>query len=140
MCGAFGIANPENIIERFDVEPFGSWGASYNIRPGQPAPIVTKNSPLTVHLATFGFIPAWSKEAKPKLMPINAKSETVATSGFFKAVFLHTRCLIPAEFWYEWAKINTAQGLMKQPYAFRVKDQKMFAFAGINSEREGAEK
>lgn len=141
MCGAFGVTTAENIIDRFNLgDPFGRWEGSYNIRPMQPAPIITKNSPLKGHLATFGFIPSWSKEAKPKLQPINAKAENVAISGFFKAALLHTRCLIPAEFYYEWQKVQTEPGLMKQPYAFKVKEEKIFSFAGICSEREDAEK
>lgn len=141
MCGAFGVTRAENIVDRFNLsDPFGRWEGSYNIRPMQPAPIISKNSPLQGHLANFGFIPVWNKEAKPKLQPINAKAETVAISGFFKAAFLHTRCLVPAEFYYEWQKIQTDQGLVKQPYAFKVKEEKIFSFAGIYSEREDAEK
>jgi putative SOS response-associated peptidase YedK len=134
LCGAFGVTTAENIIDRFNLsDPFGRWEGSYNIRPMQQAPLITKNSPLKGHLATFGFIPSWSKEAKPKLQPINAKAENVAIPGFFKAAFLHTRCLLPAEFYYEWQK-------MKQPYTFKVKEEKVFSFAGIYSEREDAEK
>jgi putative SOS response-associated peptidase YedK len=43
----------------------------------------SKNSPLQGYLATFGFIPAWNKEAKPKLKPMNARAENVSISGFF---------------------------------------------------------
>ncbi len=141
MCGAFGVSTVENIYDQYQLnDSFGDWTGSYNIRPGQHAPIISKNSPLKGHFAHFGFVPSWSKEAKPKIMPINAKSETVATSGFFRSAFLHTRCLVPAEFWYEWKKIETSEGITKQPYAFRLKNTKMFSFAGIYSEREDAEK
>jgi putative SOS response-associated peptidase YedK len=91
LCGAFGVSTAEHIIDRFNLsDPFGRWGGSYNIRPMQQAPIITKNAPLIGHLATFGFIPVWSKEAKPKLQPINAKAETVAISGFFLKVHFST--------------------------------------------------
>jgi putative SOS response-associated peptidase YedK len=59
---------------------------------------------------------------------INAKAETVATSPAFRESMKRRRCLIPAEWFYEWQKIDAKT---KQPYAIGMKDGSVFAFAGL---------
>jgi putative SOS response-associated peptidase YedK len=136
MCGAFGITTPENILERFEVEPFGKLEPRYNIRPTQETAIITRNSPNSGHIATFGFIPSWNKDVKPKFMPINARSETIAITGMFKHAFEEYRCLIPATHYYEWQKFEFDGKPVKQPYLFKPKDQQLFSIAGIYSIRK----
>src|SRR6185312_1589265 len=38
------------------------------------------------------------------------------------------RCLVPADLFYEWARIDTRA---KQPYAIALRDNSLFAFAGL---------
>jgi putative SOS response-associated peptidase YedK len=38
------------------------------------------------------------------------------------------RCLVPADGFYEWLRVDEKT---KQPYAFRMKDDAPFAFAGV---------
>lgn len=64
--------------------------------------------------------------------PINARAETVATSGYFKHVFARQRCLIPADGWFEWL----ATEIGKQPHYISRQDREPLAFAGIYTERE----
>jgi putative SOS response-associated peptidase YedK len=45
----------------------------------------------------------------------------------FRESFRNRRCLIPADGFYEWKK--TGKG--KQPFHFEMKDDSLFAFAGI---------
>jgi putative SOS response-associated peptidase YedK len=47
-------------------------------------------------------VPYFTKDLKQTQKPINARSETVATSGMFKAAFAKRRCLVPAPAYYEW--------------------------------------
>ena len=75
----------------------------------------------------WGYIPAWSKE-KPKVRPINARDDNVATSGLFRTAFKRHRCLVPADGWYEWKAITPKK---KQPYLFELNGGEVFAFAGI---------
>lgn len=63
----------------------------------------------------------------PKVRPINAKSETIATNGMFKGPFKKHRCLIPSDGYFEW--MNLAG--VKQPYYFKLKSDEIFSFAGI---------
>jgi putative SOS response-associated peptidase YedK len=50
--------------------------------------------------------------------PINARSETAATSGMCKDAFARRRCLVPADAFYEWKVIEGD----KQPYAIARED------------------
>ena len=45
----------------------------------------------------------------------------------FRSAFRRRRCLIPATGFYEWRQVNGH----KQPYAIRVKERELFAFAGL---------
>jgi putative SOS response-associated peptidase YedK len=58
---------------------------------------------------------------------INARSETAATKTSFRDALKYRRCLIPADVFYEWARIGEA----RQPYCFEASDGKPFAFAGL---------
>jgi putative SOS response-associated peptidase YedK len=55
---------------------------------------------------------------------INAKAETVAE----KPAFAKRRCIIPADGFYEWKKLDAKT---KQPYAIVMKDRSVFRFAGL---------
>ena len=76
----------------------------------------------------WGLIPFWSKDGKASFNTINAKAETVATSPAFREAWKRRRCLVPAEWFYEWQKTSEKT---KQPFAIGMKDGGMFAFAGL---------
>jgi hypothetical protein len=44
----------------------------------------------------WGFVPNWTKDLKAAQKPINARAETVATSGMFRASMAEQRWLVPA--------------------------------------------
>jgi putative SOS response-associated peptidase YedK len=58
---------------------------------------------------------------------INARSETAAEKPSFRTAFKYRRCLIPADGFYEWQKINGG----KQPVRIHMKDERPFAIAGL---------
>jgi putative SOS response-associated peptidase YedK len=76
----------------------------------------------------WGLIPFWAKNAKMGLSTINAKAETVATAPAFREAFKARRCLVPADAFYEWQKIDAKT---KQPFAIGMKDGSPYAFAGL---------
>ncbi len=53
--------------------------------------------------------------------------ETVATKPAFRRAFRQRRCLVPADGFYEWAKV----GARKQPYFIRLRSGEPMAFAGL---------
>jgi len=105
---------------------------SFNIAPSQLVPIITseESGDLKVQKASWGFVPHWAKDkADVKLKPINAKGETVATSGMFRDAFKRRRCLIPADGFYEWQGAKSP----KIPYFIHMRDDSVFCFGGIRS-------
>jgi putative SOS response-associated peptidase YedK len=72
----------------------------------------------------WGLIPSWSREPKGI---INARAETLTEKPSFRESFKRRRCLIPADGFYEWKR----EGKAKQPFYFQMKDESVFAFAGI---------
>jgi putative SOS response-associated peptidase YedK len=130
VCARFTLYTPGNLIaERFLLAQIPSLVARYNIAPSQPLPVIdTKAGGLGRGLAMFrwGFIPRLAQDDKG-MRPVNAKSETVASSVMFAESFRTRRCLVPADGFYEWR----AEGKRKLPIHFRLKDRTLFAFAGI---------
>jgi putative SOS response-associated peptidase YedK len=100
----------------------------FNMAPSQRLPIVRINSKgeRVIETPAWGFIPSWAK-ALPKVRPCNARSETLATSGLFRAALTRHRCLIPADGFYEW----TGEKKARQPYFVHMKDDSLFAFGGL---------
>ena len=103
----------------------------FNVAPSQAVPVVRADAEGGRELATaaWGFVPAWAKEP-PKVRPINARSETAATNGIFRAAVAKRRCLIPADGFYGWRK-DPEDPKAKAPYYIRLKSGEPYAFAGI---------
>ena len=78
-------------------------------------------------LMRWGLIPFWVKDANIGYKMINARAETVAEKPAYRESFKSRRCLIPADGFYEWKK----EGKSKQPFHFGMRDNSIFAFAGI---------
>jgi putative SOS response-associated peptidase YedK len=83
--------------------------------------------PRHLNLLKWGLLPSWTKEPTKAHRPINARSETVATSGMFKSAFKACRSIVPPDAFYEWQA--TEKG--KQPYAIARQDRQPMAFAGL---------
>jgi putative SOS response-associated peptidase YedK len=100
----------------------------YNIAPSQPIPIIIAgDGQRRLVMARWGFHPVWMKTSKRA--PINAKAETIVTSGMFQDAVKHGRCLVPADGFYEWKTV--AGQKRKQPYYVRLKGGGLFGFAGL---------
>jgi putative SOS response-associated peptidase YedK len=127
MCGRYSItSNPLDIEDHFNLARSGEYLKSYNVSPSHAVPVVRLeyNEKVLANLH-WGLIPHWAKDTKIK--PINAKAETVDSKPFFRSAFKKSRCLVPANGFYEWKKINRH----KQPFYFRLEDADLLAFAGL---------
>jgi putative SOS response-associated peptidase YedK len=60
---------------------------------------------------------------------INARAETLAEKHSFKRSFATRRCIIPADGFYEWKKVEGHK--RKQPMFLAMIDGSLFAFAGL---------
>src|SRR5260370_40390216 len=76
----------------------------------------------------WGLVPIRAKDSKVADSTINAKAETITTSPAYREAIKRRRCLVPADWFYEWKKIDAK---MKQPYAIALNDGSLFAFAGL---------
>jgi putative SOS response-associated peptidase YedK len=136
MCGRYGRrADKQRIAEWFqtrntNVFDESTYAPTYNAAPQSFQPVVRlspENGERELTVMRWGLVPFWSKESK-SFSTINAKAETVASSLTFREAWKRRRCLVPADWFYEWQKIDEKT---KQPYAIALKDGDLFAFAGL---------
>lgn len=101
---------------------------NYNVSPTQAVWIARNNGTnIWLEPVMWGLKPRWAKEGDKGPLPINARSETVATNKLFAPLLRTKRCLVPCDGYYEWKA--TAAG--KQPYLIRMKSGAPFFFAGL---------
>jgi len=135
MCGRFTLhTSPEILREHFGVAGAPELAASYNIAPSQRVPAVrVAGGRRELVLLRWGLIPSWAKNAKTAYRMINARAETLADKPAYRGAFRQRRCLIPADGFYEWRQTGSG----KQPYHIRMKDEGVFAIAGLWERWEG---
>ncbi len=113
MCGRYRLARKKEILaEVFDVGDDDDWSPRYNIAPTQSVPVVRQEATRSVRslsLIRWGLIPFWAKDAKAGYKMINAIAETIAEKPAFREPLLSRRCLIPADGFYEWSKIQQGE-------------------------------
>ena len=102
----------------------------YNIAPSQMAPVIYKEAGGRV-LAEFrfGLVPSWSKDAAAKYSLFNARAETLTQKPTFKKSLERRRCLIPADGFYEWRKVEGMK--TGTPMHIAMKARKPFTMAGL---------
>lgn len=131
MCGRFVILRQlEDIAQLFEVGAIDAegLGPSYNIAPTNLIPAIIDDGETRRLVArSWGFIPSWADPEKNLPKPINARAETVGTSGMFRNALARRRCLIPADGFYEW---SGSKG-NRQPHYIHRADDAMMAMAGI---------
>ncbi len=76
----------------------------------------------------WGLIPWFAKDPKIGSRHINARAETAATAASFKDSFARKRCLIPADGFYEWEKLESGG---KLPHFIHHGDGTPLALAGL---------
>jgi putative SOS response-associated peptidase YedK len=133
MCGRYRLTAKERYIaEHFELEQSEvRWSTRYNIAPTQQVAVVRRdaNTPRReFSLMRWGLIPHWAKDSSIAAGTVNAMSETAAQKPAFRDAFRSRRCLLPADGFYEWKKLGPRA---RQPYNFGLKDEGLFAFAGL---------
>jgi putative SOS response-associated peptidase YedK len=132
MCGRLSATLPAELVRRL----FSTEGdlpylvPSWNLAPSQYAMAVRRH-PETgtrrLDALRWGLVPFFTKDWKATTRPINARAETIATSGMFRGAFVARRCIVPADLFYEWRKVGAA----KQPYAISRAEAAPLALGGI---------
>lgn len=130
MCGRFIFFEVDKIESRFDaiIEKTFNFSPSYNIAPGQDVPVIIRKEKFNkVELMKWGLTPFWVKDLKEFKPFINVRKESFLTKPHFFKYLKNKRCLIPSNGFYEWKKEEKS----KTPYFISLKNQELFAFAGI---------
>ncbi len=151
MCGRFvapdiaaierawhlGRRNLGNPFEGIDPGP------RFNVFPTTPIlflPPSDEPGKLDLGRARWGFIPHWWKSPRlPARTNHIARIEEASIKPMWRDAWRQSRCLIPAQGWYEWrdagrsARASGKTAKAKQPYHLRRRDSKPFCFAGLMS-------
>jgi putative SOS response-associated peptidase YedK len=78
-------------------------------------------------MVRWGLVPHWAKDLSIGARMINARAETVAEKPSFREPFKKRRCLVVADGYYEWQKVDGK----KLPWRYTLADGGLFAFAGL---------
>lgn len=136
MCGRFTLkAKPKEVQDELGLPFEPQIQPRYNIAPTQTILAIRANAggkPEAVFLR-WGLVPSWADELSIASRMINARSETIREKPSFRSAFKRRRCLIPADGFYEWQKLDKKR---KQPFWIHRPDQKPFVFAGLWEHRE----
>ena len=155
MCGRYAIIDGKKVLATFPllqqaIREKGVFSRlpHYNAAPMQKLPVVAvREGSLTLGRMQWWLVPHWSKEPRSDFSTFNAKGETLDTSRLFAPYFKGSRCLIPADAFYEWKKSMASktvgqkakQVVEKQPMCIRMRDEQPFMFAGLFSVWKGGE-
>ncbi|MEM7337525.1 MAG: SOS response-associated peptidase [Actinomycetota bacterium] len=132
MCGRFVAASPPDELARYFEAgpPDNSLDADFNVAPTNEVYVVrASDGHRQLSSMRWGLVPFWAKDRKVGSKMINARSETIFEKPAYRRAIQRRRCLIPADGFYEWAKV--AGHKRKQPYYIHRSDGEPIVFAGL---------
>ena len=129
MCGRYVITKPVSKtidIVKTNIKVVDS--DNFNAHPGQKLPIIKSyTNGKTLESYEWGLVPGWSKKLDKFSPLINARMETLMEKVTFKNLIQTSRCLVPANGYYEWKREDNK----KTPYYFTKEDKGLMFFAAI---------
>src|ERR1700730_17411380 len=131
MCGRYILKTPfSELLRLYNLTNSVKLEAYYNVAPTQDVPVVRAEADKerTLSMFRWSLVPYWAIDKKMGYSLINAKAETVGEKPAFREAFAQRRCIIPADGFYEWKKLDAKT---KQAYAIVMKDRSVFGFAGL---------
>ena len=133
MCGRFVSTTPPEAIARLfkAAGPVPNVRACWNVAPSMDALVLRRHArsgERRLGLLRWGLLAHFADAAdRTAPRPINARAETVQTSGLFRGAFQARRALVPADAFYEWRK----DGKTRTPFAVARADGAPMAFAAL---------
>src|SRR5918998_1491873 len=130
MCGRYTLTVPtDKLAAEFGLDEVrADLSPNFNVAPTQSvAVVVAEGGKRRLETLRWGLVPSWADDPEIGSRMINARSETAPEKPSFRSAFRRRRCLIPADGFYEWKRLNGS----KQPYYFRIDGGRPFAFAGL---------
>jgi len=137
MCSRYTLsAGEKKIRQAYPYTINGAYKPNYNLAPTQLGLVITADKPTKIQPMHFGLVPFWAKDTKLNISTLNARSEEVLEKKTYAPLISHHKtCLVVADGFIEWDK-KTGQSL---PWHFKLKDRKLFAFAGLWSQWKSGE-
>ena len=133
MCGRFAFYSPaEATAALFNASGTVDLKPRYNIAPTQQIAVVRNrvDEPgRELAAIKWGLVPFWAKDPSIGNRMINARAETVAEKPAFRAAYRRRRCLVLADGFYEWKRVEGHK--RKQPMYLTSIDGAPLAFAGV---------
>ncbi|WP_412055643.1 SOS response-associated peptidase [Bacillus inaquosorum] len=120
-----------DIIKQFNIDQFlpeGEYHPSYNVASSQNILTIINDGSNNRLGKGWGLIPPWAKVEKIGYKMINARAETLAEKPSFRKPLVSKRCIIPADSFYEWKRLDPK---IKIPMRIKLKSSNLFAFAGL---------
>jgi putative SOS response-associated peptidase YedK len=134
MCGRFARRSTQKVLADWfgvELDDMPWFAPTYNAAPQSVQPVVRLNRDTGQRefaLLRWGLVPFWAKDAKLAYTTINARAEEVAAKPAFREALKKRRCLVPADAFYEWQKLDADT---KQPHAIALRNGEPYAFAGL---------
>ncbi len=134
MCGRFASTTPPDALAAY----FGAEASivdadetqpDYNVAPTRDVPVVrVREEQRHLDHLRWGLVPRWAKDLRIGSKMINARAETVASKNAFRSAFTKRRCIVSADGFYEWKRLDDKT---KQPTYIHRADGDPLAFAGL---------
>ena len=151
MCGRYNIVtNASALVDAFNIiyNDLDFSAPIYNASPtatnATPEKFhrypVIRNSEnkITGTSLVWPLVPKWANGKISKYSTANTMAETMAEKNSFKFAWKNgQRCLIPATGFFEWQVVSGQKN--KQPYNIKLRQQDLFAMAGLWEESAGIE-
>ena len=132
MCGRYvSSSTPDDLAHYFGATvPETLLEPNYNVAPTSPVYAVrARDGHRRMGTLRWGLVPHWAKDLSIGSRMINARAESVTSKPAYSRAFERRRCLLPADGFYEWQKVEGRKA--KQPYYVHRIDEEPVAFAGI---------
>jgi putative SOS response-associated peptidase YedK len=166
MCGRYAASRrPKELVELFQVstwEPAEALAPNWNIAPTADVYAVLERPDKEsgsleparqLRVLRWGLVPPWAKSLDVGVKMINARAESVHEKPSYRRPFATSRCLLPADGYYEWGRPAEGRGQAtgkddrqleeqgkeqgkkkrphKQPYFVTPVDGSVMAMAGL---------
>ena len=137
MCGRYQrYSDKQKIAEAFQLGNIDGlaldFAPDYNAAPQTLQPVIVWDAEFgirSLRMMFWRFLPPYVTDPKKfNLDTINAKGSRILDSDMWRRAFLQSRCLVPADSFIEWRRIDAKT---KLPWKFAMKDDEPFALAGI---------
>lgn len=138
MCGRFGAFSSTVVMsERFGATALPGvedHPPSWNVAPSLIVRAVLERPEEGRLLAglRWGLVPHWAEDPAIGGRLTNARAETAAGKPAFRWALARRRCLVPADGYYEWQRVeNGTRRGGRQPYWITRRDGDLVALAGL---------